>query len=216
MRHVVEDRLANWTTTMPSILIIGCGALAQELSDLRRLNGWGYLTLLSLPPRLHNRPEQIVPALRRVIEDSRPTFDRIFVAYADCGTGGAIDRLLEDYGIERLPGAHCYEALAGSAAFTALAEAEPATYYLTDFLVRHFDRVVRQGLGLDRHPELMKTYFGNYRRLVYLSQGNDSGLESQARAHAAWLGLDYHRHHCGMTPLQETIGSRLVRWGVLQ
>jgi len=196
----------------PSILIIGCGALAQELAQLRRLNGWSQVTLRCLPPALHNRPERIAPALRTAIEAGRREFEHIFVAYADCGSGGAIDRLLGEYGIERLPGAHCYEFYAGSEAFAGLAEAEPGTFYLTDFLVRHFDRLVRRGLGLDRHPELLVQYFGNYRRLVYLSQADDPALEERARTQAGYLGLDYQKHACGLGPLNRAVTERMIRW----
>lgn len=196
----------------PRVLIIGCGALGRELAELRRLNNWSHVTLRCLPAELHNRPERIAPALRAAIEAGRPEFEHIFVAYADCGTGGALDRLLADYGIERLAGAHCYEFYAGSDAFHALAEAEPGTFYLTDFLVRHFDRLVRQGLGLDRHPELMSTYFKNYRRLVYLSQAEDPALEEKARAHAAYLGLEFQRHQCGFEPFNRAVSEQIVRW----
>lgn len=196
----------------PSVLIIGCGALGRELAELRRLNNWSHVTLRCLPAELHNRPERIAPALREAIEAGRSEFEHIFVAYADCGTGGALDRLLAEYGIERLPGAHCYEFYAGSEPFAALAEAEPGTFYLTDFLVRHFDRLVRRGLGLDRHPELMSTYFRNYRRLVYLSQAEDPALDAQARVHAGYLGLEYHRHRCGFEPFNRAISERVIQW----
>jgi hypothetical protein len=196
----------------PSILIIGCGALGRELAELRRLNNWSQVTLRCLPAELHNRPDRIAPALRAAIEAGRREFEHIFVAYADCGSGGAIDRLLAEYGIERLPGAHCYEFYAGSGPFSALSEAEPGTFYLTDFLVRHFDRLVRKGLGLDRHPELMSTYFGNYRRLVYLSQSEDPALDERARAHAGYLGLEYHRHPCGFEPFNRAVSERIIQW----
>jgi hypothetical protein len=196
----------------PSVLIIGCGALGRELAELKRLNNWSHVTLRCLPAELHNRPERIAPALRQAIEAGRSEFEHIFVAYADCGTGGALDRLLAEYGIERLPGAHCYEFYAGSGPFGTLAEAEPGTFYLTDFLVRHFDRLVRRGLGLDRHPELMSTYFRNYRRLVYLSQAEDPALDGQARAHADYLGLEYHRHRCGFEPFNRAISERIIQW----
>ena len=130
---------------------------------------------------LHNRPERIAPAVDAAIRKHGGNFGRIFVAYADCGTGGELDRVLAAHGVERLPGAHCYEFLAGTELFTALAEEELGTFYLTDFLVRHFDRLVRQGLGLDRHPELMPVYFGNYRKLVYLAQTDDAALDEAAR-----------------------------------
>jgi hypothetical protein len=196
----------------PSVLIIGCGALGRELAELRRLNDWSHVTLRCLPAELHNRPERIAPALRGAIEAGRNEFEHIFVAYADCGSSGAIDRLLAEYGIERLPGAHCYEFYAGSKTFGELAEAEPGTFYLTDFLVRHFDRLVRRGLGLDRHPELMDTYFKNYRRLVYLSQAEDPALDEKAREHADYLGLEYQRHPCGFGPFNQAVSERIIQW----
>lgn len=198
---------------MPSpVLIIGCGALGRELHELRRLNGWSHVTLRCLPAELHNRPERIAPALRAAIAEGTREFEHVFVAYADCGSKGAIDRVVAEYGIERLPGAHCYEFFAGSAAFHALAEAEPGTFYLTDFLVRHFDRLVRRGLGLDRHPELMPSYFGNYRRLVYLSQADDPGLDARARECARFLGLAYERRHCGFGPFGRAVTERIAPW----
>lgn len=195
-----------------SVLVIGCGALGRELAELRRLNGWSHVTLRCLPPELHNRPAHIVPALRAAIEQGIDGFDHVFVAYGDCGSGGAVDQLLGRYGLERLPGAHCYEFLAGGGAFAALAEAEPGTFYLTDFLVRHFDRLVWRGLGLDRHPGLRDQYFGHYRRVVYLAQSDESELEQAARRHARSLGLDYARHDCGLGPLGRELSERIVQW----
>jgi hypothetical protein len=187
------------------VLIIGCGAIGRELARLRELNGWSHVTLRCLPPELHNRPEHIVPALRAAIEQGIDGFDHVFVAYGDCGSGGAVDRLLGHYGLERLPGAHCYEFLAGTAAFSALSQVEPGTFYLTDFLVRHFDRLVVRGLGLDRHPGLRQHYFGDYRRVVYLAQTADAALRRQARAQADRLGLVFHYRFCGDRPLESAL-----------
>jgi len=117
------------------------------------------------------------------------------VAYGDCGTGGALDAVLRDEGVERIAGSHCYEFFASPAVFAALAEAEPGSFYLTDFLLRHFDRLVIRGLGIDRHPHLLAVYFGNYRRLVYLGQAPTPEAESRAQAVAARLGLEY-RYQC--------------------
>ena len=165
------------------------------------------MDLTCLPASLHNRPERIPGAVAARIRRARADgYDRIFVAYADCGTGGLLDRVLEGEGVARLEGAHCYEVYAGRAAFAALADEEPGTFYLTDFLVRNFDRLVVRGLGLDRHPELLPMYFGNYRRLVYLAQADDAALTSRAEAAAATLGLSVrappHRHSA----------SSLQRW----
>jgi hypothetical protein len=195
-----------------NVLLIACGALAREIVELTRLNDWDHVRIQCLPAELHNRPERIPDAVRAEIEASRDSFQRIFVAYADCGTGGLLDTVLEQYGIERLPGAHCYEFYAGLPAFSELAESDPATFYLTDFLTRHFDRLVRQGLGLDRHPELMEQYFGNYKRLVYLAQSESAELESMAREHAASLGLAYEYVYTGLDHVGRNISESIVQW----
>ncbi len=148
------------------LLIIACGALAQEITALRRANRWDAVQVRCLPAELHNRPEKIPEAVRALIHASRDRYHSIFVAYADCGTGGLLDRVLREEAVERIPGAHCYEFFATAPVFAALSDAEPGTFYLTDFLLRHFERLVMQGLGLDRHPELFSSYFGNYRKLV--------------------------------------------------
>lgn len=194
------------------VLVIACGALARELVALREMNQWPYLAIQCLPADLHNRPERIPALLRTTIEKYRDSHAHIFVAYADCGTGGGIDEVLRDYGIERLPGAHCYEFFAGSAKFVELADAEPGTFYLTDFLVRHFDRLVKRGLGLDRHPQLLSAYFGNYTRVVFLDQSSDPGLDLAARSHAQFLGLAYQRHHTGFGPINRVLSEHIVQW----
>jgi hypothetical protein len=194
------------------VLVIACGALARELEALRRAGPLAHVTLRCLDAALHNRPELIAPAVEEAILRHRDAFAHIFVAYADCGTGGALDRVLAQHGIERLPGAHCYEFFAGSAVFAALAEAELGTFYLTDFLVRHFDRLVREGLGLDRHPALRDQYFGNYRRVIHLAQTEDDELARLAREQAAWLGLEHARVHTGMDPFLSAIPPQVLQW----
>jgi len=188
-----------------TVLILACGALAGELTQLIRLNGWANVSVACLPAELHDTPRKIPDAIRKKIEVNRLRFDTIFAAYADCGTGGQLDRLLLKYGIERLPGAHCYEFFAGSAAFSRLSAGEPGTFYLTDFLVRHFDRLVYRGLGLDRHPELKAEYFSNYRRLVHLAQTDDEDVRQKAEEHAERLGLAYEHHYTGLGKLQRHI-----------
>jgi hypothetical protein len=180
-------------------LIVGCGALGRELAVLTR--DLPDVDVTCLPASLHNRPEQIPAAVRDRVARRRGGYDRVFVAYADCGTGGRMDRVLAEEGLERLPGAHCYEVYAGSAAFAALADEEPGTFYLTDFLVRNFDRLVWRGLGMDRHPELRGTYFGNYRRVVYLAQTQDPILTEAARSAARRLGLAFDRRFTGLGSL---------------
>ena len=188
-----------------SLLLIACGALLRELKTLVRLNGWDHVTLRCLPAELHNRPEQIPGAVRALIEESGEDFDEILVGYGDCGTGGRLDALLAEVGARRLPGAHCYAFFAGEERFEALHEEEPGSFYLTDFLVRHFDRLVFRGLGLDRHPELLPTYFGNYRRVVYLAQTRSPALDAQARACARLLGLDFELRATGLAPFKTAL-----------
>ena len=193
------------------LLVIACGALAREIDALRRRRGLSHLHLKCLPAKLHNRPAEIPERLRRTIRRHRPHYHRIFVAYADCGTAGGIDRLLAEEGAERLEGAHCYEFFAGRERFAELAAAEPGTFYLTDFLARHFDRFVIEPLGLDRHPALRDAYFGNYRKLVYLSQTKDAGLLESARRAAARLGLDFEHAHCGYGELETSLAALFGR-----
>ena len=182
-------------------LIIACGALAHEIAALRRASGWTAVDVCCLPPGLHNRPERIAPAVRAKIREHRDQYRSIFVAYGDCGTGGGLDAVLREEGVERLPGAHCYEFFAGARAFAELAEAEPGTFYLTDFLPRHFERLVVRGLGIDRHPQLAQEYFRNYRKVVYLSQIRAAALLERAREIAANLGLVFEHRHVGFGDL---------------
>jgi len=195
-----------------TILLIACGALAKELVEIKRLNGWQHMRIQCLPAELHNRPEKIPGAVRSEIEKYRSEFDAIFVAYADCGTGGMLDRTLAEFGLERLPGAHCYEFFSGTKAFAELSEEEPGTFYLTDFLTRHFDRLVKVGLGLDKHPELKPEYFRNYRRLVYLSQSKSPDLEAAAKSHADFLGLEYIHRHTGLDSVTRNLKEQPLLW----
>ena len=189
------------------VLVIACGALAREIVALTKLNGWSALDIQCLPPELHNRPERIPAAVHAAIVAGRANYERIFVAYADCGTGGRLDEVLQAEHVERLPGAHCYEFFATSAAFAALGEAEPGTFYLTDFLVRHFDRLVIAGLGIDRYPELADEYFRNYRKLTYLVQVVDPELARAARVAAERLGLEYEERFTGYGDLADSLAS---------
>jgi hypothetical protein len=187
-------------------LVIGCGALAPELVALTRRSGLPQMDLSCLPASLHNRPEQIPGAVQARIRRARSIgYDRIFIAYADCGTGGLLDRVLEAEGVDRLEGAHCYEVFAGRSAFAALHDEEPGTFYLTDFLARNFERLVIRGLGIDRHPELQATYFANYTRVVFLSQTDDPDLLVLARRAAERLGLAFEHRPTGVANLATPI-----------
>jgi hypothetical protein len=190
-------------------LIVGCGALARELVELTR--PLPNVDVACLPPELHNRPGGIPARVRaRIRKGRREGYERIFVAYADCGTGGLLDPVLAEEGVERLPGAHCYEFFAGRTDFARLADEEPATFWLTDFLARNFERLVIRGLGIDRHPELEPMYFGNYKRLVYLSQTDDPDLLGMARRAADRLGLEFEHRHTGYGELATSIEALRV------
>ena len=185
-----------------ALTVIACGALAREITRLIAQSKLHWVTLACLPATLHNHPERIPEAVRDAIHRARERGAlRIVVAYADCGTGGLLDRVLAEEGVARLEGAHCYAAYAGQDAFAALAETEPGTFYLTDFLARQFDTLVIEGLGLDRHPELRDAYFGNYSKLLYLAQSDDPALTAKAEAAAARLSLAFERIFTGMGEL---------------
>ena len=193
------------------MLIIACGALANEITALRRANGWNQVDVRCLPAELHNRPEKIPVAVRSLIQASRERYDSIFVAYGDCGTGGLLDQVLREEDVERIPGAHCYEFFATAPVFAALADAEPGTFYLTDFLLRHFERLVIRGLGLDNHPELFSAYFGNYRKLVYLAQAPGPKSREDAIAIAMRMGLEFEYRPTGYGTLGTTLNIAVSR-----
>ncbi len=179
------------------VLLVTCGALAREIVDLRAVNGWDHLEIACLPAILHNSPEKIAPAARAIIEARGAQFDQVFVVYADCGTGGALEALCRETGAQMMRGPHCYAFFEGVEAFAAKGDADMTAFYLTDFLVRQFDAFVWRPLGLDRHPELLGTYFGHYERLVYLAQVDDPALDIQAQDCARRMGLAYERRLTG-------------------
>ena len=178
-----------------SVLLIACGALAREILALKAANGWDHLDLQCLPAILHNHPDRIVPAVRAAVEKHRADYDRVFIVYADCGTGGQLEAACADMGVEMVAGPHCYAFFEGVDAFAA--RDEITAFYLTDFLVRQFDAFVWQPLGLDRHPELREMYFGNYDKLVYQAQTDDPALTTKAQDCAARLGLAFERRITG-------------------
>lgn len=196
-----------------SVLVIACGALAREITALKRRYGWNHMDMQCIDARLHNQPALIPERLRQKIRENAGRYDRMFVAYADCGTGGAIDRILAEEQIERLPGAHCYQFFAGEDRFAALSDAEPGTFYLTDFLARNFDKLVVRPLKLDVHPELRDAYFGNYRRLVFLSQTRDPVLLRVAQTAAGRLDLEFEHAHCGYGGLEHGLKAALTEQG---
>jgi len=190
---LTRDGLA--ATGQGRVLVIGCGALAREILAVLEANGLAHVDLTCLPAILHNTPDKIVPALEDALAKHREAYETVFVAYADCGTGGALAALCAREGIEMIEGPHCYSFLDGNAAFAA--KGEVTSFYLTDFLTRQFEAFVVKPLGLDRFPDLTETYFGNYEKLVYLAQTDDPALDEKAKAAADRLGLAFERRFTG-------------------
>ena len=191
------------------MLVIACGAIAREIVQLKRLNGWEHVELTCIPAQYHNTPQKIPAAVRDKLEAARAQNKPAFVAFADCGTGGLLDAVLAEYQVERLPGAHCYQFFAGTQAFLDLHEEELGTLYLTDFLARHFEAFIIKGLGIDKHPELQSMYFAHYKRLVYLAQAPNDDLVYRAEKAAERLGLDYVYHPTGYGELATTLATQL-------
>jgi Protein of unknown function (DUF1638) len=182
-------------------LVLACGALAREILAVIEVNELSHLTLRCLPASLHNSPKDIPNAVRTAIREARSEFDRIFIAYADCGTGGELDKLLFEEGLQRLPGAHCYAFYSGVEAFAQRAAEDMRAFFLTDFLVRQFDTLIIETLGLDRYPELRDVYFGNYEKVVYLAQTRDPDLLAVASEAAKRLGLAFEHRFVGLGDL---------------
>jgi uncharacterized protein DUF1638 len=188
---------------MSRVGVVACGALALHVKDIAARRGWE-VDVHPLPPQLHNRPERIAPAVRERLAALAADYDAIGVAYADCGSYGALDAVCDELGVERLPGAHCYDVFARDEVREALAE-EPGTYFLTDFLVRAFDRVVIRELGLDRWPELRDDYFHGYRRVLWLAQRDTPASRAAAERAAARLGLPLEVRHVGDAGLERAL-----------
>jgi hypothetical protein len=188
------------------VLIIACGALAREINAITAANGLDHITLTCLPAILHNRPEKIPDAVRQAIREGRKQgFERIAIAYADCGTGGYLDRVCEEENVTRIAGPHCYAFFSGTEDFLARDATDMDAFFLTDFLAKQFEAFVVEPLGLDRHPELRDAYFGNYKRLVYLVQVEDAALEAKARAAAERLGLAFETRMTGYGDLADFV-----------
>ncbi len=197
---------------MSQPLVLACGALVTELRAVLAADGLDdRVEVRYLPANLHNRPERIVPALRDLLDELDPHGDRpVLIGYADCGSGGQLDVLLaERPNLRRLPGNHCYEFFSGGDVFRELSEAELGTFYLTDFLAKHFEALVWQGLQLDRHPELRDAYFGNYTRLMLLSQSENPDVVAAARVAAERLGLRFEHRHVGLDSFTDAVSVTL-------
>jgi hypothetical protein len=198
---LTETGLASPKTADVSgrVMLLACGALAREILAMTRLNGWTHLDLACLPAKLHNVPQKIPEAVRAKVREARARgYSTIYVVYADCGTGGLLDKVCIEEGVERIAGPHCYSFFDGNEAFAERAEAgEITSFYLTDFLARQFDTLIWKGMGLDRHPELLEMIFGNYEKIIYLAQTDDPALEAKAREAAKRLGLGFEMRETG-------------------
>ncbi len=207
--EAVAPELLATTSANPDgpALVLACGAIANEIIALREQLGVAddAMVLHCLPAELHNRPGQIAPRVDAYLTEHRHKYSRVLIGYGDCGTGGALDKVLERHEADRLPHMHCYEFYATTPVFNQIAEAEVGSYFVTDFLVRHFDRLVWQGLGLDTRPEMLSTYFGNYRDLVYLAQTESAELQAKAQEAASQLGLNYSYRKVGFGDLTGAI-----------
>ncbi len=190
------------------VLLLACGALAREILALRAANGWDHMDLHCLPADLHLHPERIPDAVEAAVHRFRDRYERVFVVYADCGTGGLLQARCAALGVEMVAGPHCYAFFDGLEAFAGRAEDEMRAFYLTDFLVRQFDAFVWQPMGFDRHPELIAMMFGNYDRLIYLAQTDDPALDARAREAAARLGLAYERRFTGYGDLAQALAAQ--------
>ncbi len=186
-------------------MILACGALSKEISTLIRINNWSHLEIQYLPAILHNSPEKITAELRNILLNSQANFSKIFIGFADCGTGGKIDSLIEEFGLKRLPGAHCYEFFSGSKLFEKIMEDEPGTFFLTDFLVRTFEKLVWQGLMIDKKPELLNIFFKNYKKVMYLAQTDNLNLQRKAKNISELLKLEYEYRLVGYGQLEDSL-----------
>ncbi|GGA24367.1 DUF1638 domain-containing protein [Neptunicoccus cionae] len=187
------------------ILVLACGALAREILALFRLNNWDHMDLTCLPAKLHLYPDQITDAVTKAVEKHKDEYAQIFVAYADCGTGGLLQAKCEELGVEMIAGPHCYSFFEGNEAFAEISEDEFTAFYLTDFLVKQFDAFIWKPMGLDRHPELRDMLFGNYTKMIYQAQTNDPALDAKAQACADKLGLPLERRFTGYGDLQTAL-----------
>lgn len=187
------------------VLVVACGALAHEIVALKSLNGWDHLDLQCLPAILHNHPEKITDAVVAAVEEHRADYARVFVAYADCGTGGYLEAACKKLGVEMIRGPHCYAFFEGVDAFEE--RGEITSFYLTDFLARQFDAFVWKPLGLDRHPQLLEMYFGHYETLVYMAQTDDPALTAKAEACAKRMGLKFERRFTGYGELATALAN---------
>jgi Protein of unknown function (DUF1638) len=196
------------TQAQARVLLIACGALAREIVELIERNTWTAFDIQCLPAKWHNTPQFIVPGVRDKIRSARGKYESIFVLYGDCGTGGLLDAMLKEEGVQRIDGPHCYSFFSGNRQFETTAEADMTSFFLTDYLTRHFQKLVWEGMGLDRYPELLPMYFGNYTKVIYLAQTDDPDLRAKAEVAARQLGLTYEYRFTGYGELATEMKTR--------
>src|SRR5450631_275844 len=186
--------------------LVICGALGKEVKDIVDRRGWD-VDIYGVSALLHLYPSRLVDELRVKLHDLRPRYEKLVVVYGDCGTTGKLEPLLEEVGASRLRGPHCYEIFAGEERFLRVSEDKPGTFFLTDWLVRNFDRAVVRGLGLDRDPELKTMVFGNYEALMYLRQVPNPRLAEKAQKIAEYLGLPLEIADVGLGELEDRLAE---------
>ena len=200
--------MVNPLASRPSTRVICCGAIANEITTIIRENGWDHIKVECLPAKLHNEPGVLPERVRTKIRAGRANGDEVMVLYSDCGTGGEMAKVLDEEGVDNIGGSHCYEVFAGSEQFAQLMKDEPGSFFVTDFLARHFEKLVFEGLGLDRYPKLRDVYFKRYRKMVYLEQRENSETLACAKAAAASIGLELEVRHTGYGGFQRFLQSR--------
>jgi len=191
---------------MSTTALVICGALGREVKEMTVRRRWD-VDIHGLPALLHLYPNRIVSELRDKLHELKPRYEKVVVVYGDCGTAGRLDPVLDELGVSRVPGPHCYEMFAGRELFLEISDERPATYFLTDWLVRNFNRAVVRGLGLDRYPDLKQTYFGNYESLLYLRQVPNPKLAEKAAAIAEYLGLPLEIRDVGLGELEDRLAA---------
>jgi len=191
---------------MSTTALVICGALGREVKEMTVRRRWD-VDIHGLPALLHLYPNRIVSELRDKLHELKPRYEKVVVVYGDCGTAGRLDPVLDELGVSRVPGPHCYEMFAGRELFLEISDERPATYFLTDWLVRNFNRAVVRGLGLDRYPDLKQTYFGNYESLLYRRQVPNPKLAEKAAAIAEYLGLPLEIRDVGLGELEDRLAA---------
>ncbi|MBT6009596.1 MAG: DUF1638 domain-containing protein [Rhodobacterales bacterium] len=203
--YLTDIGIVNSMPKIDKVLIIACGALAREIIDLIKINNWHHMDLTCLPAKYHLYPEKITTAVELAVKKHTSNYKNIFIAYADCGTGGLLEKKCNELGVKMIKGPHCYSFFEGNDKFTQNAEDEISAFYLTDFLVNQFDAFVWKPMGLDKHPELIDVYFGNYTKLVYQAQTKNNQLEQKAYEISKKMNLPLERRYTGYGDLETAL-----------